>query len=256
MVVVKALIDHPVADWVSRKVYDWLSGRALSCAVNARNHLVRAQKIADISTTVSYFCATHATEEAVACFVASAKANGYRSWASKMNIRDHAQKVVVASYTQVIADHAEQIELAIAHSPAADDLLAKVRSGDKEVVYPLELRLFSFNEDGENPSPAAANDAFVSRFPDIRTMVEYVHKRANFRDTALYACDEGAPDLSREQLDIGLREHTFLTIGLIWSAIDVTYHKVPEPFVDQILGAISAVIDEVRPPRVCKHCGQ
>jgi hypothetical protein len=256
LVIVKSLIDHPAADWVSRKVYDRLSGRALSCAVNARNHLIRAQKIAEISTTVSYFCATHATEEAVACFVTSAKANGYRPWAGKVNIRDHVQKVVVASYAQVIADHAEQIGLAIAHDPAADDLLAKVRSVDKEVVYPLGLRLFSFNEDGENPSPAAAHDAFVSRFPDIRTMVEYVHARASFRDTALYARDGGAPELSRGQLDIGLREHTFLTMGLIWAAIDVTYHKEPEPFVAQILGAISKVIGEARPPRVCKHCGQ
>ncbi|MQB37418.1 hypothetical protein DXT97_11480 [Agrobacterium tumefaciens] len=256
MVVVKALIDHPVADWVSRKVYDRLSGRALSCAVNARNHLVRAQRIADISTTVSYFCATHATEEAVACFVAAAKANGYRQDAGKVNIRDHAQKVVVASYAQVVSDHAEQIGLAVAHNPVADELVAKVKLEGKEVVSPLGLHLFSFNEDGENPSPDAAHDAFASRFPDQRAMVDYVHKRAGFRDAALYASDGGAPDLSRVQLDTALREHALLTIGLIWAAIDVTYHKEPEPFVIQILGAISSVIDDVRPPRVCKHCGK
>ena len=254
--VVKGLIDHPIADWISRKVHDRLSGRALSCAVNARNHLVRAQKIADISTTISYFCAMHSTEEAVACFIASAKVNSYKAWASRVNIRDHAQKAVVASYAQVIADHAEQVGLAVAHYPPADHLLAKVKAGDKDVVCPLKLRLFSFNEDGENPSSDAAHAAFVSRFPDIGTMVDYVHKRASFRDTALYARDGGAPNLSREQLDIGLREHTFLTLGLIWAAIDVTYHEEPEPFVVQILGAISEVINEVRPPRICKHCGQ
>lgn len=107
--VVKALIDHPVSDWVYRRANERLSGRALSCAVNARNHLVRAQRIADerISNTVAYFCATHATEEAVAAFIASAKEHGYRKLAGKVNIHDHAQKAVVAAYVQIIAGHAE-----------------------------------------------------------------------------------------------------------------------------------------------------
>lgn len=256
MVVVKSLIDHPVADWVSRMVYQRLSGRALACAVNARNHLVRAQKIADISHTVAFFCATHATEEAVASFIASAKASGYGPWAKKINVRDHAQKAVVSAYGQVISDHAEQIGLAIAHNPAGDDLRARFKSGEEVVFHPLGLRLFSFNEDGDDPSSDAAHAAFVSRFPAPETMVDYVHKRASFRDEALYAEDGGAPDMTREQLDINLREQTLLTFGLIWAAIDVTYHEEQEPFVIQVLGAISALVDEVRPPRVCKHCGQ
>ncbi|CAN7587325.1 hypothetical protein [Pararhizobium sp. LjRoot238] len=87
-------------------------------------------------------------------------------------------------------------------------------------------------------------------------MVERVHERAGFRDKALYAGDDGGPALSRQQLDDGLREHTLLTLGLIWAAMDVTSHKEPEPFIVQVLGAISAVIDQVRPPKVCKHCGK
>ncbi|OCJ05393.1 hypothetical protein A6U86_29490 [Rhizobium sp. AC27/96] len=254
----KALIDHPVADWVYRRANERLTGRALACAVNARNHLVRAQRIADaeISRTIAYFCVTHATEEAVACVIAAAKENGYKSLAGRVNIRDRAQKAVVASYAQIIADHAEELGLSVALNPATDDVLVKARSDEKEVGYPLGLRLFSFNEDGQNPSSDAAHDAFVSRFPDVETMVDYVQKRASFRDNALYARDGGAPDLSPEQLNIGLREHTLLTLSLIWAAMDVTTHKEPEPFVVQILGAISAVIDVVRPPKVCKHCGK
>lgn len=154
IVVVKALIDHPVAEWVYRRANEQLSGRALSCAVNARNHLVRAQKIADaeISNTIAYFCATHATEEAVAAFIASAKKHGYRKLAGKVNIHDHAQKAVVSTYAQIISGHAEELKLAVAHNPVADDVLARVRVGDSEAVYPLRLRLFSFNEDGEDPS--------------------------------------------------------------------------------------------------------
>lgn len=124
------------------------------------------------------------------------------------------------------------------------------------MFHPLGLRLFSFNEDGDDPSSYAAHAAFVSRFPAPETMVDYVHKRASFRDEALYAKDGGAPDMTREQLDINLREKTLLTLGLIWAAIDVTHHEEQEPFVVQVLGAILTLIDQVRPPRVCKHCGQ
>ena len=255
--VVKALIDHPVADWVYRRANEQLSGRALSCAVSARNHLVRAQRISDegISRTIAYFCATHATEEAVACVIASAKKHGYKSLAGKVNIRDHAQKAVVASYVQVIADHAEELGFSMALNPNDDHVLIKVKAGEKEAIYPLGLRLLSFNEDDHNPSSDAAHAAFLARFPNVEEMVGYVHKRAGFRDGVLYASDGGAPDLSQEHLNIGLREHTLLTLSMIWAAMDITSHKEPEPFVVQILGAISAVIDVVRPPRVCTHCG-
>lgn len=256
--VVKALIDHPVADWVYRRANEKLSGRSLSCAVNARNHLVRAQKIADaeISNTIAYFCATHATEEAVAAFIASAKQYGYQKLARKVNIHDHAQKAVVSAYAQIISGHAEELKLAIAYNPAADDVLARIRIGGEETVYPLRLRLFSFNEDGEDSSSEAAIDAFRSWFPNPAAMIARVYERASFRDKALYAGDDGGPALSRQQLNDGLREHTLLTLGLIWAATDVTSHEQPEPFVMQILGAIAAVIDQVRPPRVCKHCGK
>lgn len=252
----KALIDHPVADWVYRRSNERLSGRALSCAINARNHLVRAQLIADhgISNTVAYFCATHATEEAVAAFIASAKEHGYRKLAGKVNVRDHAQKAVAAAYAQIIAGYAQDLKLAVAHDPETDDVMARVRIGDADAVYPLRLRLFSFNKNGEDPSSSAAFDAFASLFPSTEEMVERIHKRANFRDQALYAGDEGGPALTRKQLEEGLREHTFLTLGFIWAAMDVISHTEQEPFVVQTLGAIASVINIVRPPKVCKHC--
>jgi hypothetical protein len=256
--VVKALIDHPVADWVYRRAHERLSGRALSCAVNARNHLVRAQRIADaeISNTIAYFCATHATEEAVATFIASAKAHGYRKLAGKVNIRDHAQKAVVAAYVQIIAGHLEDLKVAVAHNPANDSVMTRVKIGGKDTYFPLELRLFSFNENGQDRSSDAAVEAFSGWFQSPETMVARVHERASFRDKALYAGDTGGPSLTRQQLDDGLREHTFLTLGLIWAAMDVASHTEEEPFVVQVLGAIATVIDQVRPPKLCKHCGK
>ncbi len=144
--VVKALIDHPVGDWVYRKANERLSRRALSCAINARNHLVRAQRIADeeISNTIAYFCATHAMEEAVAAFIASAKEHGYRELAREVNVRDHAQKAVVAAYVQVISGYAEEMSLAIALNTSADEIVARVKIEGTDTYYPLNLSLFSF----------------------------------------------------------------------------------------------------------------
>lgn len=256
--VVKALIDHPVGEWVYRKANERLSGRALSCAVNARNHLVRAQRIADeeISNTIAYFCATHATEEAVAAFIASAKEHGYRTLAGKVNVRDHAQKAVVSAYVQVISGYAEEMSLAVALNPSADEIVTRVKVGGTDNYYPLSLSLFSFNENINDPSSEAAFEALSSWFPSLEAMAERVHARASFRDSALYARDAGTPALSREQLEKGLHEHTLLTLGLIWAAMDVTYHTNRAPFVIQALGAIASVIEHVRPPKTCKHCGK
>lgn len=89
----------------------------------------------------------------------------------------------------------------------------------------------------------------MSRFPNPVEMVGYVYERASDRDNALYAKDGGAPALSHERLDVGLKEHTFLTLGLIRAAIDVTYHEEPEAFIVQVLGAVEEVINEVRPSK-------
>lgn len=258
LMVVKSLIEHPVADWIYKQANEKLSGRALSCTVNARNHLVRAQKIADakISNTIAYFCATHATEEAVAAFITSAKKHGYHRLAGKVNIHDHAQKAVVSAYAQIISGYMQELKLAVAYNPATNDVLARVRSIDEEPVYPLRLRLFSFNENGEDPSPEDAFDALKNWFPTPEAMIKRIHERASFRDKALYASKGGTPALSHQQLDDALREHTLLTMGLIWAAMDITSHKEPEPFVVQTLGAIEIVINQVRPSKVCRHCGK
>lgn len=96
-----------------------------------------------------------------------------------MNIHDYAQKAVVSAYAQIISGHAEELKVEVAYSPAADDVLARVRIGGEETVYPLRLRLFSFNEYGEDPSSEAAFDAFRSWFPNPAAMIERVYARAS-----------------------------------------------------------------------------
>ncbi|RVM19648.1 hypothetical protein [Sinorhizobium meliloti] len=74
---IRQILGSDIARWIQRNAKDKLSHRAQACAVNAVNFLVRAENIAEISTNVSYFCATHATEEAVASFISASKASRY-----------------------------------------------------------------------------------------------------------------------------------------------------------------------------------
>jgi hypothetical protein len=53
-----------------------------------------------------------------------------------------------------------------------------------------------------------------------------------------------------------IREKTFLTLGSIWTAMDVTSHTEQVPFVVQTLGAISSISILIRPLKVCKNFGK
>lgn len=79
--ILETLLNDPISIWIHKKFEAKLTGRTLSCAINFWSYLIRAQKIAP---TLAFFCATHATEEAVAAFVLSAKINGCSSLATQL----------------------------------------------------------------------------------------------------------------------------------------------------------------------------
>ena len=234
-----------------------LDGRALACANNAIRFLVKADQLADVAETVSYFCVTHATEEAVACVVAAAKDFNYKNEASKINPRDHFHKATVAQFAQMASGLAEDVCLEIAlHQEKTDRLLFKARpDGAVSPIYGiLSLPLFSFNPDASDPDGSAAFERFSSLFSDEEKMVRHIKARANYRNDALYAKDGGTPAMTKEALFIQLHEHTLITIGLIWAALDMSYHDEKEPFVLQILSAITRVCDRFKNKKLCSCC--
>lgn len=238
---IRQILGSDIARWIQKAARDRLTKRARACAVNAINYLVRAEKIAAISTNVSFFCATHATEEAVASFVSACKAAGYDD-AKDINLHDHKHKAAVSTFAQLISRHAHEVGLHIAHKPADNILVARVPT-DAGVQYgPLGMYLFSFNEDPENLYHANAFQSLSSIFNDTREMHSHIRERSGFRDHALYATDEGVNQLSEESLALLLQDHAFLTLGLVWAAIDVGQHERREPFLLQVLGAINQVI--------------
>ena len=105
------LLDHEITRQVYADAAKRLTGRALSCAINAVRFLEKADRIADVDETVSYFCATHATEEAVACVIAAAKDFGYKAEAKRLSPRDHLVKATVAQFAQMAVALSKGIKL-------------------------------------------------------------------------------------------------------------------------------------------------
>lgn len=237
---IRHILGSDIARWIQKTAKDKLTKRAQACAVNAINYLVRAERIAAISTNVSFFCATHATEEAVASFVSACKAAGYDD-AKEINLHDHKHKAAVSTFAQLISRHAHEVGLHIAYKPDDNILVARVPT-DAGVQYgPLGMYLFSFNEDPENLSHANAFQSLLGLFNDAAEMHSHIRERSGFRDHALYATDEGVNQLSEESLALLLQDHALLTLGLVWAAIDVGRHERREPFLLQVLSAINQV---------------
>ena len=243
---IRPILEHEIAHWLQRRAAADLKGRALACSINARNFLVRAEKIAKDSTIVSYFCATHATEEAVAAFVSACKSAGYPE-AKAINLHDHKNKASVSAFAQFISGHLHDTGLSIAHRPDDDVLVARIPDGDEIQYFPLGLHLFTFNEDRQSETHKNAFEGFSSLFGSPEDMRRHIVTRSTFRDRALYASKGGAPAMSIDVLARQLQDHTFLTLGLIWAAIDVVSHREREPFVIQVLGAINEVNAGFRP---------
>ncbi len=245
---IRPILEHEIADWLQRRAAADLKGRALACAINARSFLVRAEKIANVSTIVSYFCATHATEEAVAAFVSACKSAGYPE-AKAINLHDHKEKATVSAFAQFISGHLHDAGFSIEHRSDGDVLVARVRDGDAVRYYPLGAHLFTFNEESQSEIHADAFEGFLGLFGAPKDMRHHIVTRSTFRDKALYASKGGAPAMSNEVLALQLQDHAFLTLGLIWAAIDVVNHTQREPFFVQVLGAINEVNAGFKPKR-------
>jgi hypothetical protein len=251
------ILGHRITKFIHAEAGERLTGRAHAAANNAVRFLVKADSIADIAETVSYFCATHATEEAAACVIAAAKQYGYREEASKINPRDHLHKATVAAFAHMAQRVAQDARLAFSmHEPTKCLVLRAYPNAPEEPVYgKLSMPVFSFNADANNPDGTAAFERFVGLFSDEEAMVEHIKARANFRNEALYAQDKGVPTMTRRNLYVQLREHTRITMGLIWAAVDISYHDRREPFILQLLTAISSTCERVKKEKLCDRCG-
>lgn len=245
--IIEQLTNSAAGRWIHDSVKARLTGRPLYCGINAWNYLIRAEVVRHVPT-VSYFCASHATEEAVAAFIWSSRAHGYKDLSNGISPRDHKHKAVVSEFASMIADEAGRAGISFAHHPEKDDLFARVKIDGKFQFRHLNLGLISYNKDEGNADPDAAEGAFMSNYPGDFEMVRALERKADFRNQALYAGKKGAPSMTPEALESQLRYHGVITLGLLWAAADMARHEGHRvPFVVQSLGAMD---------RICQRMGK
>lgn len=245
MTIASELMSTETAQWIWKNARERLSGRAKHCSLNAWQYLIYADQIAGIAPPVAFFCATHAVEEAVAAFIWSAKAHGYKNDAKLINVKDHRHKSVVTEFARMVADDAGRAKMSFTLHQEKDDLFARIDSDEGPKIYHLNLGLISYNPDYEDTTSDQALDAFASNFSDDRTMVKVINDRADFRNKAIYAGENGSFTMSAEALELQLRQHSIIAIGLIWAAMDMSRHEGQRAaFVIQALGAVKRISDK------------
>ncbi|UFM66788.1 hypothetical protein LOS78_12715 [Paracoccus sp. MA] len=249
MSIIEQLTNAPAGRCIHDQVRARLTGRALYCGINAWNFLIRAEAVKHVPT-VSYFCASHSTEEAVAAFLWSARAHGYKDLAKDISPRDHKHKAVVSEFASMIADEAGRAGISFTYHPKKDDLFARVKIEGEFQYRHLNLGLISYNKDEGDTDPDAAEGAFMSTYPGDIEMVRALERKADFRNQALYAGKEGAPSMTPEALERQLRYHGVITLGLLWAASDMSRHDGERvPFVVQSLGAMNRICQRMSKKR-------
>ena len=242
-----AILQSQIADHILSEARSRLQGKALACALNAERFLKNAEKIADFCGATSFFCATHATEESVACIITAAKDYGYKEEAKRINLRDHNHKIVVAVYVQMIAEISENMGIMINLNENDHRLYFKENANGSIESHPniLCLQNFSFNPDDTCPNGDAAYFHLLEKFSDENEMIRRIKKEAKIRNDAIYAGKNGVPHMKNEILKIQLWKHTQLSLGMIWAAVDLSYqnHKGGE-FARQFLNAAVKVCDQ------------
>jgi hypothetical protein len=180
----------------------------------------------------AYF-ALHATEEAVAAFVSTAKAYGYGNDA-KINLKDHKAKATVSLIAQKVSNLLADYDVGLAHDPKSDNL----REASTSLFH------FTHGEDGDRKADFL--DEVISSFGDIRALKQAVIDGQAARNTILYATSTGLPTGFVDP-EASLRRECQLTLGLIWAAIDVSRNQGGQiAFIVQALRTANLVIEDLR----------
>ena len=192
----------------------------------------------------AYF-ALHATEEAVAAFVSTAKAYGYGNDA-KINLKDHKAKATVSLIAQKVSNLLADYDVGLAHDPKSDNLIVRYTLGGTVQFREASTSLFHFTHGEDGDRKADFLDEVISSFGDIRALKQAVIDGQAARNTILYATSTGLPTGFVDP-EASLRRECQLTLGLIWAAIDVSRNQGEQiAFIVQALRTANLVIEDLR----------
>ena len=229
MIVIDEIMSNERAEWVDAKISE-VPKRSRFRAANASRSPSWASAISkDPARQIpACYCALHATEEAIAAFVSTAKECGYDD-AKKISIRDHQAQATVFLLSQELTDFTNMPHRSIGYHADTDLLVARLEENNKTSYHPLILQPFYFHNADHDVVDDFAG-ALLNLFQgDILTSRNAVLKVERARIGIFYADSSSFPvgfDNPNEQL---VRESK-ISLGLIWASIDMwrnTGERVP-----------------------------
>lgn len=232
------------AKWVNAKI-DELPDRAKFRAFNSIRSLNWANIIYEAGLPIpACYCALHATEEAVAAFISSAKISGYGDDA-KINILDHQSKATISLLTQKMSNILQQYSPAVAFDPKNDALAARLSHNGEYVYNVASVDLIHFR-DSENRVSEDFFDELVKMFGDIKELKNAILIGQNARNKIFYADSEGYPT-GFDKPEDSLERECQVSLGLIWASIEIHRRKGElSPLIVQALRTANLVISELK----------
>ena len=238
------VMSHEAAIWINQRVEE-LPNRAKHRASNSIRSLNWANHIYASGLPIpAYYCALHATEEAVAAFISCAKECGYED-ASSINIRDHQAKATVSLMVEKITQILQPYSPAIALKSDVDSLAVRFTK-DGEYRYDIASTKTIFFVD-ENSNPATGfYDHLLSMFDNTEDLKRFVKLGQEARNKLFYADKTGYPK-EPDDPELSMMRECHISLGLIWASIDIYRHKDEKiPLIVQALHTAKQVITEAK----------
>jgi len=245
---IEELMRLDAAKWINRRIED-LPDSAKYRAYSAIRSLQWASRNyeAEMPIPAAYF-ALHATEEAVAAFVSSAKECGYGEDA-KINLRDHRAKATVSLLAQKTSNFLSDFAPSVAVHADSDRLVARFVVNGEIRYDEASVRLFHFTESSDGGRKEDFLEELVQAFGDIGELKEAVVTGQEARNRIIYATGKSLPT-GFVAPEASLRRECQLTLGLIWAAIDMTRSdRGGMTFIAQALRTARLVIEDMSPKR-------
>jgi len=245
MSVIDRIMKLETARWINTKISDLPDSAKFRAASAIRSlQWADANYESGMPIPAAYF-ALHATEEAVASFVCSAKTCGYGNDA-KINLKDHQAKAAVSLLAQKVTNLLATYQLGVAVHHESDKLVVRFTVDGAVQHQEASTSLFHFTNGRLGEKKADFLDEIVSEFGDINALKRSVIDGQEARNKILYATSTGLPTGFLDP-DSSLRRECQLTLGLIWAAIDVARNRdQPIAFIAQALRTANILIADLK----------
>ena len=234
-------------------------------AFNSIRHLSRGWAIREQDPEMASFRAITAEEESATAVFLSLKRRGYRG-SENIDHRRHVNKHALTPFAKAVA---KRISDLLPSNPPIPEIFVDSSShpqrlgmewrlvppdGTEVVVARPRLPLSFVISEGEIGGPSQPIEFMKSVFEVTEAVnrngvMRHLRKRANVRNTLLYAASEGYPIVKKADVESGILEHRRNTFNLLLLFLLIDPYSDQQPFVqhclDQFLQMLGYVPDDV-----------